>query len=56
MELPMSLSSLLEIGLTLAGLGTAIGFWLYAARYAEPRDVTLVLGAALGALRRNRDR
>ncbi len=52
----MSLSSFLEIGLTLLTVGAAIGFWLYAARHSEPRDVMLLMGNALAPLRRDRER
>jgi hypothetical protein len=43
----MSLSNIVEFGLSLLTLGAAFGLWLYAARHVEPRDVMLVLGSAL---------
>jgi hypothetical protein len=43
----MSLANLIEIGLTVLCLGAVIGFWFYAARYAAPREVLLLLGDSL---------
>jgi hypothetical protein len=47
MEFPMSLSNIVEIGLSLLTLGAALGLWFYAARHSEPRDVMLVIGSTL---------
>jgi hypothetical protein len=43
----MSVLSFIETGLTLAGIGAVIGLWLYAARWAPPREVAQLLGDSL---------
>jgi hypothetical protein len=43
----MSILSFIETGLTLLGIGGVIGLWIYAARRAAPREVMLLIGAAL---------
>jgi len=43
----MSISTFIEVGLTLFSMGAVIGFWIHASRHSEPRDVMLLIGSTL---------
>lgn len=49
----MSISTLIEVGLTLFSMGAVIGFWIHASRHTEPRDVMSLIGSALAPTSRH---
>lgn len=43
----MSIANIIEIGLNILCLCAVVGLWIYAARYAAPREVLRLLGDSL---------